>query len=93
MALGPLFRAAGALGTDTPAGSACSITYTRKLLYWLWKDATAAAFEEESPQVSPQHCHGLQHQLLLRRPRAMFSMEGMYRTSHMHDVHVALHIE
>ena len=72
MALGPLFRAAGALGTDTPAGSACSITYTRKLLYWLWKDATAAAFEEESPQVSPQHCHGLQHQLLLRRPRAMF---------------------
>ena len=51
MALGPLFRAAGALGADTSAGSARSIAYTRRLLYWLWKDATAAAFEEEGPQV------------------------------------------
>ena len=51
MALGPLFRAAAALGTESSAGSHSSLTHMRSLLYWLWKDATAAAFEEEGPKV------------------------------------------
>ena len=50
-AKGPLFRAASALGADVSAQPSVSTSFMRSLLHWLWKDATAAPFEDDKPEV------------------------------------------
>ena len=58
MAMGPLFRAASALGSEASpraASSACM----RAVLQWLLKSATAAAFEDLGPHVSSFSMPGL----------------------------------
>lgn len=51
MAMGPLFRAASALGADMSAQPSISTSSMRSLLHWLRKDATAAPFEDDKPEV------------------------------------------
>ena len=52
MAVGPLFRAASALGSEASAHVSASSACMRAVLQWLLKSATAAAIEDLGPHVS-----------------------------------------
>ena len=59
MAMGPLFRAASALGSEASAHASASSACMRAVLQWLLKSATAAAFEDLGPHVSSISMPGL----------------------------------
>lgn len=59
MAMGPLFRAASALGSETSAHASASSACMRAVLQWLLKSVTAAAFEDLGPHVSSNSVPGL----------------------------------
>jgi hypothetical protein len=56
MAIGPLFRAASALGSQVSAHESASSVCMKAVLHWLLKDAAAAALEDLGPYVSAVLC-------------------------------------